>query len=243
MSDEDITKLSSPRLRDNAAASNEQSKELFAMMEQSRRSFLEINETCRSIRESMNKFSIAQIEAIKQRVYKVPMEARISWWVLELWRVSVQLVVLGYIVGKVGEDLIHRGGKGLLSILKLEDKKGLLTALVLVVMLVIGKLIEKRIDKAEMKRYKAKLVLLLMERSQTIWTSYNALVQIERNAREGLETIQHAVEEQKREEKEQDKEDELFKARIEALKQSMVDSELKLRELQSMRSNKTPDSN
>ena len=231
LSEDEIDEMSNPHLREMAIAQNKQAEESFAMMERLQKSSAELSATCKSFRDAVDSFSIFQIQAIKERVYKVPFVSQVSWLRLELWRVLVQLLVLSYMVDKVLEDLIHRGGEHLWRILRMEDRKGLLAATILVVMLLIGKLIEKRIDKAEMKHYRANLIRLVRERSETVWTSYNGLVNIARNAREGLEQVQLSFREWEREDAEFQREDEERQTRLEALKRSLDESRLRWRDL------------
>jgi hypothetical protein len=57
---------------------------------------------------------------------------------------------------------------------------------IIVLMFVIGKLVEKQIDRRFLEKYKRTLVLLVIDRSRNMWVAFNSKVLISRNARESL---------------------------------------------------------
>ena len=207
MSDDQIAQIIDPDIRELAMASNKRTEEFQRMFEGLEESAIKFRALSRSLSQDVNKISISQIEETQQKAYRVPIGVQVRWMSLELWRVLIQLIVLSYIVEKIIEDLLRHGGEHLLKVVKLEDHKTMFEAVLLIVIFLIGKLIEKRIDTKEMKRYKAALVDLVMERSQTIWTSFNCLVQMERNARQGLDRLQLLINEWDSEQVQQKKDD------------------------------------
>ncbi len=98
-------------------------------------------------------------------------------------RILLQIVAVSIILEKVIEPWFDKRSEGYVKHLELEKYELYIAAIIAVVFFVIGKLLEKRIDKKYLAKNKVLLTLMVVDRLQDIWSANNTIINYLRDSR------------------------------------------------------------
>jgi hypothetical protein len=123
-----------------------------------------------------SKESLAKLLQMAKTVEGTRLSYRLKWAWYMTFRVLLQIVAVSFIVEKVIEPWFDKRSEGYIKQLELERYELINAAIIALTFLVIGKFVEKWIDKKFLAKNKVLLTLIVVDRLQTLWSAYNGIM-------------------------------------------------------------------
>jgi hypothetical protein len=187
---EELAAISDPKLREVLRGWDETTKKTQDALLAIGRLMKKHNENFFKITEYLNNETIKEIKKFEHRIYQIPLSNRIEWASLMLARKGIQFVLIAVLIEKGLETILKRNVEQVIEHFKLHPSVLIVESAIILAIFLIGGFAEKIIDEKSAKRYKRSLILLVMNRSKSLWTTYNALTKVAGDAQDKLRELE-----------------------------------------------------
>jgi hypothetical protein len=158
----------------------------------------DIREAVRPMRQAalrIGRRNIAVVSELADQVDSVPLRYRVEWRFWGIVRFVVQINAVAYFLEKILierdlEKALKQHGEVLFHSVSPAQKDAIVAVAVLVVGFVLGHFAEKHIDDCTLPKYKNLLSRIVSDRSSGLWVTYNTLLKVLDQTKEGLSEIE-----------------------------------------------------
>jgi hypothetical protein len=141
----------------------------------------------------ISKKSLLKLRKQAKRAYRMRFSYRLKWAWYMTFRILLQIVAVSILLEKVIEPWFDKQSEGYVKQLELEKYKLFITAIIALGFLVIGKFVEKRIDKKLLAKNKVLLTLIVVDRLRDLWSANNSIINYSRESRVEFEKFETAA--------------------------------------------------
>ena len=185
----DLSGISDPEMRKQAEKVTQATDAIIQESQKIEKSLYETILVMFEATQRLGQRNLAKARSLADDVYCIPFRYQAEWLWWRTVRFVVQIIAVSYFLEKVFDNFLEKRGASLFEAFNLSRRELILPALLLLIGFVLGHFVEKKIDEWTLSRYKRLLSRIVADRSSKLWTTYNILLKVLAQLKQGLSDL------------------------------------------------------